>query len=325
MLIVRGHFIVGYDVNYYGEYDLLSRVPPNVQIIKDIRDVCSDDLDGFDAVIHLAALSNDPLGELAPGLTEDINLGATTKLAGLAKHKGVSRFIYASSQSMYGKADTAHELTEDEAGPYGVTSYARTKWDAEVQLKRLNDDGFVVVCLRPSTVFGASPNFRCDIVFNNLVASAYTTGKIEIKSDGTPWRPVVHVRDVSSAFIAALEAPAFLVAGESFNVGIPNGNYTVKMLAESAQHAVSGSVLTFTGEHGSDSRTYRISFGKILSTLSDYYQPQWNLDKGGKELVSFFREIGLNEKQFRGPEVNRLKAITKLLEEQRLLSDLRPR
>ena len=292
MLLAQGHEVIGFDTGYYDDCYLMPGATPTRQIIKDVRAVAAEDVAGVDSIIHLAALSNDPLGELKPGLTEDINLGGTLKLAELAKNAGVQRFIYSSSQSMYGVADTSHELSEDEAGPYGVTAYARTKWDAEVALKKMHSNDFVVVCMRPSTVFGASPNFRADIVYNSLVGSAFVTGKIEIKSDGTPWRPVVHVRDVSSSYIAALVAPAALVGGQSFNVGIPNGNFTVRDLAEAAQRAVPGSELTFTGEHGSDSRTYRVSFEKILTVLKDYYKPEWNLDNGGKELVAFFQESG---------------------------------
>jgi nucleoside-diphosphate-sugar epimerase len=177
--------------------------------------------------------------------------------------------------------------------------------------------------MRPSTVFGASPRLRCDIVFNNLVACAHTTGRIEIKSDGTPWRPVVHVRDVSRAFIAGLEAPSDLVARRSFNVGIPNGNYTVRDLAEAAQRAVPGSSLVFTGEHGKDARTYRVSFARILSTLQDYYKPEWDLDRGGRELTDFFRKIGLTEEKFRGRSCNRLQEINSLLSSGEISDDLR--
>ena len=156
------------------------------------------------------------------------------------------------------------ELDEDNSVKNAITSYARTKWEAEKALKLMQSDKFSVVCMRPSTVFGASPRLRCDIVFNNLVACAYTTGKIEIKSDGTPWRPVVHVRDTCSAYIAGIEAPRELIGGRSYNVGIPNGNFSVRDLAEAAQRAVPGSELIFTGEHGKDSRTYRVSFARIL-------------------------------------------------------------
>ena len=168
-----------------------------------------------------------------------------------------------------------------------------------------------------------SPRLRCDIVFNNLVACAYTTGKVEIKSDGTPWRPVVHVRDVSNAFIAALEAPSNLVNGQSFNVGIPNGNYTVRDLAEAAQRAVPGSTLLFTGEHGNDSRTYRVCFSRILNILKDYYKPEWDLDRGGAELIQFFTKINLTEKQFKGRLCNRLQEINSLISSNEINQDLR--
>ncbi len=319
----RGYDVVGYDVGYYAGNELSPVQDPSRQITKDTRDATEADLTGIDAVIHLAALSNDPLGELTPGITEEINLKGTLKLVECAKRAGVKRFIYASSQSMYGVADTSHELDEDEAGPFGVTAYARTKWDAEVALKKMHSDDFMVVCFRPSTVFGASPRLRCDIVFNNLVACVYTTGKVEVKSDGTPWRPVVHIRDVSQAFIAGLDAPRELVGGRSFNVGVPNGNYTIRDLAEAAQRSVPGSTLAFTGEHGKDSRTYRISFKRILSGLKDYYKPEWDLDRGGKELVDFFKKVDFTEEQFRGRMCNRLKQIQYLQEDKELDKDLR--
>ena len=164
---------------------------------------------------------------------------------------------------------------------------------------------------------------RCDIVFNNLVACAYTTGKIEIKSDGTPWRPVVHIRDVSNAYIAGLEAPLAIVSGQSFNVGIPNGNFTVRDLAEAAQRSVPGSNLVFTGEHGKDSRTYRVSFKKILTELKDYFKPEWNLDRGGKELVELFKKVNFKESHFRGRETIRLKQIDYLSSQGELNKDLR--
>lgn len=315
--------MVGYDIGFYEDNKLCAVNDPKVQIIKDIRDAAEVDFVEVDVVIHLAALSNDPLGELTPGITEEINLRGTLKLAECAKRAGVKRFIYASSQSMYGVADISHELNEDEAGPYGVTAYAKTKWDAEVGLKKMGSDDFSVVCFRPSTVFGASPRLRCDIVFNNLVACAYTTGSIEMKSDGTPWRPVVHVQDVSSAFIAGLEAPEKLVSGRSFNVGISNGNFTVRDLAEAAQRAVPGSKLTFTGEHSNDSRTYRISFKRILSELKDYYKPEWDLDRGGRELVDFFKQVNFTEEQFRGKKCNRLKQIQYLRGNGEIDKDLR--
>ena len=322
MLSEHSYDIVGFDTDYYRGTDLYSVERSYRKITRDIRSVSPEDVQGVEAVVHLAGLSNDPLGELAPNLTEDINLRGTLQLARLAREAGVKRFVYASSQSMYGISNTDDELDEDDSDKNPLTAYARTKWDAELQLKELVNENFTIVCFRPSTVFGASPRLRCDIVFNNLVACAYTTGKIEIKSDGTPWRPVVHVRDVSSAFLAGLEAPKELVAGRSFNVGIPDGNYTVRDLAEAAQKAVPGSTLTFTGEHGSDSRTYKISFKRILSELKDYYKPEWNLERGGRELVALFEKTGFTEDQFRGLTCNRLMSLNHIAQSNQINKDL---
>jgi nucleoside-diphosphate-sugar epimerase len=323
MLRERSYDVCGYDTGYYEDCMLYPVAMDYPRISRDIRDVRAEDLGGIDAVIHLAGLSNDPLGELLPGLTEEINFAATLKLAKLARAAGVKRFIYASSQSMYGVSNTDGELDEDDSEKNPVTSYAVTKWEAEQQLKTLTDKNFTVVSFRPSTVFGASPRLRCDIVFNNLVACAYTTGRIEIKSDGTPWRPVVHIRDVCDAFIAGLEAPSALVGGRSYNIGIPNGNFTVRDLAEAAQRSVPGSSLVFTGEHGSDSRTYRVSFKRILTELRDYYKPSWDLDRGGKELVDLFRKVGFTEQQFRGENTIRLAKLGALIESRKLDEKLR--
>lgn len=323
MLLESSYDIVGYDIDYYRGDDLYEANHFYDRITKDIRDITSMDVQGFDAVIHLAGLSNDPLGALDPRLTEEINYQGTLKLAHLAKKAGVARFIYSSSQSMYGISDATGELDEDNSQKNPITIYAKTKWQAELKLKELCDRNFTVVSFRPSTVFGSSPRLRCDIVYNNLVGCAYTTGKIEIKSDGTPWRPVVHVRDVSSAFIAGLEAPRELVAGQSFNVGIPDGNFTVRNLAEAAQAVVKGTTLIFTGEHGSDARTYRVSFKKILTVLKDYYKPEWDLIRGGKELVQLFKKINFTEEQFRGRMTNRLKQLEYLRQYGEINDELR--
>lgn len=323
LLQSKGHQVVGLDSGFF-EDCLLSPVSKNFkQITKDIRDVESVDLDGIDAVIHLAGLSNDPLGELVPGLTEEINFDGAMKLATLSKKASVKRFIYASSQSMFGVSDTDEELDEDRSNKNPVTAYAKTKWDAELQLNKMQSDSFLVCSFRPSTVFGMSPRLRCDVVFNNLVGCAYTTNKIEIKSDGTPWRPVVHIQDVCAAFIAGLDAPMELVAGRAFNVGIPNGNFTVRQLAEAAQRAVPGSQLVFTGEHGSDSRTYRVSFNRIMTDLKDYFKPSWDLDRGATELVNYFKEIDFTEKDFRGWKTTRLMQINRLCEQGNLDAKLR--
>ena len=246
MLIEKGYEVVGFDSGYFSD-NLLEKFDEDYQkITKDIRDIEIEDLDGVDGIIHLAGLSNDPLGEFSPMLTEDINYNGTMNLALKARDAGVSRFVYASSQSMYGVSNTTSELDEDDSKKNPVTAYAIAKWKAEQQLHSMSTNNFVVTSLRPSTVFGASPRLRCDIVFNNLVACAYTTGKIEIMSDGSPWRPVVHIKDVCSAFLSGIEAPSDIVSGRAFNVGIPNGNFTVKDIAEAAQRSVPGSELVFT-------------------------------------------------------------------------------
>ena len=322
ILLKKKYNVIGYDVGFFKE-NVIGFLKENYKVIqKDIRDLNENDLKNVDAIIHLAGLSNDPLGEFSPLLTEQINYEATKKIANLAKNCGVTRFVYASSQSMYGISNTSEELDEDNSIKNPVTAYAKAKWDAELYLNGLNTNDFIVTSFRPSTVFGVSNRLRCDVVFNNLVACAYTTGKIEIKSDGSPWRPVIHVRDVCSAFIAGLEAPPKLVAGKSFNVGIRNGNYTVKDLAEAAQKAVPGSELIFTGEH-SDPRTYKVSFQRILKTLSNHYKPEWDLDRGGKELVDFFKKIKFSESQFRGRSTTRLSQLLYLNENNQLDKSLR--
>jgi nucleoside-diphosphate-sugar epimerase len=313
----QGHEVIGLDNGYFKDC-LLSPVNNSLkQIYKDIRDIGINEVEGIDAVIHLAGLSNDPMGELIPGLTEEINFSGTMLLANLAKKSGVKRFIYASSQSMYGISDTDAELDEDLSNKNPVTAYAKTKWDAELRLKELDSESFMVCAFRPSTVFGVSPRLRCDIVFNNLVACAYTTNKIEIKSDGTPWRPVVHIRDVCAAFIAGINAPSKMLHGRAFNVGIPDGNFSVRHLAEAAQRAVPGSSLVFTGEHGQDSRTYRVSFNRILTELGDYFKPEWNLDRGALELVEYFKKIQFSEKDFRGWKTTRLMQLNRLKEQKK--------
>jgi len=313
LLRKRGYEVIGYDSGYFSENLLEEFDEDYIKITKDIRDISRGDIEGVEAIIHLAGLSNDPLGEFFPKLTDDINYNGTIHFAEIAKDIGISRFIYASSQSMYGVSNTSSELDEDDSEKKPVTAYAIAKWNAEQKLHGMINDDFVVTSFRPSTVFGASPRLRCDIVFNNLVACAYTTGKIEIMSDGTPWRPVVHIKDVCSAFIAGLEAPSSLISGRAFNVGVPNGNFTVRDIAEAAQRSVPGSELIFTGEH-IDPRSYRVSFKRILTELKDYYMPEWDLDMGGSELVEFFRRTQFTEEQFRGRETIRLQQLSFLKE-----------
>lgn len=310
VLVEKGYDVVGYDAGYYEDCYLVPAPQPlKKQIKKDIRDCTAEDFRGIDYVIHLAALSNDPLGDFDESFTYEINHKGTMRAAQCAKEAGVKRFAYASSQSVYGISDVSRTLDEEgEKNP--ITAYAKTKWLCECDLRALCSDDFVITYLRPATAYGASPNLRCDIVFNAFVAYAYTSKLIEIKSDGTPWRPMSHIRDISAAFAAVLEAPAELVKNQSFNVGTPDNNYTVKELAEAAQSAVPGCGLTFTGEH-TDPRSYRVSADKILTVLKDYYKPQWNIAKGGKELMEYYASIQFDRETFDSYKCNRLKCLKK--------------
>lgn len=309
-LTERGYRVTGYDTGYY-EDCYLKEAPQALQrqIRKDIRDCEAADFEGTDYVIHLAGLSNDPLGDFDESLTYEINYRAAVRLAECAKQAGVKRFVYASSQSVYGISDTSRAADEEsEKNP--ITAYAKTKWMCECELKKLCTDDFVISYLRPATAYGASPNLRCDIVFNAFVAYAYTGGLIEIKSDGTPWRPMSHILDISAAFASVLESPAELVKNQVFNVGTADNNYTVRELAAAAQSSVAGCELMFTGEH-TDPRSYRVSAEKILTVLKDYYKPQWNIEKGGRQLMDYYKEIQFDRNTFDSYKCNRLKCLKK--------------
>ena len=309
----KGHETFGFDTGFFEECLIANSINPHFQIRGDIRNIESKDLSDCDAIIHLAGLSNDPLGELNAELTEEINLEGTIRIANLAKKMGVSRFIFASSQSIYGIANTDVEIDEYDSNKAPVTEYAKTKWLAEQELVKLANDSFSVVAFRPSTVFGASPRLRCDIVYNNFLGCAFTSNRIEIKSDGTPWRPVVHVQDVAKAFISGLIAPKEIINGKAFNVGIKFGNFTVRDIADAAGSLIPSSEVVYTGSAKSDERTYKVSFKKIFEELGQFYQPSFNLKNGGEELVSFFRESNFSTKDFTGSKTNRLKRISELL------------
>lgn len=289
-----GHDVVGLDNGYFADCVLgpTPDDPPNLNV--DLRDVTVEQLRGFDAVIHLAALSNDPLGALAPELTFDINHHASVRLARLAKEAGVSRFLYASTCSVYGAAGDG--LVDEDAELHPITPYAISKVRVEADVAAMADDGFVPVFLRNATAFGYSPRLRADIVLNNLTGHAVLTGVVRVLSDGTPWRPLVHAIDIARAFEVCLEAPADVVSCRAYNVGSETNNLTVAQIADAVCATVPGAELLITGENGADPRSYRVDFSRARTELG--FEAIWTVPDGAAELYAGYTALGLTGHDF---------------------------
>jgi len=311
-LLAAGHEVVGLDTDLYAGCTYHGAAPPVPipAMAKDVRDVTAADLAGFEAVIHLAALSNDPVADLNPKITFDINHLASHRLAQLARQAGVRRFLFASSCSNYGAAGP--DLVDETGALNPVTAYGQSKVLAERDIGPLASGRFAPIFLRPATAYGVSPRLRLDVVLNNLVACAVTTGLITLQSDGSPWRPIVHIRDICAAFIAALGAPVDAIAGQAFNVGRTSQNYRVLDIADAVARTVPDCRLEFADGAGPDTRSYRVDFSKVANVLTGF-QPEWDVLRGARELYDSFRAAGLTAEDFSGTRYKRVGTLKGLL------------
>jgi len=317
-----GHDVVGLDVGWYDGCDFGPQPGGYEQRTGDVRDVTPADLEGFDAVVHLAAISNDPIGHLHPEATYDVNARGAVHMAKAAKAAGVSRFLFSSSCSLYGAAGDAPVAEDAAFNP--VTPYGESKVLAEQGISELADDAFSPSYLRNATAYGSSPRLRADIVVNNLTGTAFTRGEVRLQSDGSPWRPLVHVDDISHAFLAALEAPRDVVHDQAFNVGRDEDVVQIRTIAEQVSE-ITGAPVTFAAGAGPDTRNYQVDFGKIGSLLTAF-TPRWTVPDGIREIWGDAQERGLTADDFDGPRYVRLRAVQALADAGRLdLATLRMR
>lgn len=310
LLIDKGFNVIGFDAEYFGSVPRFKNFAYK-KITKDIRKIEKKDLDGIDAIIHLSALSNDPMGQIDPKITLAINYKASVKLAKLAKKNGVKRFIFSSSCSIYGIAKNGIVNERSKINP--LTAYAKSKILTEKALKELADSNFCVGIMRNSTVYGFSPKFRNDLVVNNLVTSALAFKEIKVLSDGTPWRPLIDVRDLSKIFIEFLNAKKEEINGRIFNIGFDKNNYRVKDVLNIIKKFLPECEVLYTGEHGADTRSYKVNFNKFHSTFPHISQ-EWSLEKSVKDLIVRLKKMKYNKKDFISGKYTRLIILKKLID-----------
>ena len=310
MLLKEGHDVVGLDIDLYERCTFTGKIPEIPTLKKDVRDVQEDDLFGFDAIIHLAGLSNDPLGDYRPEITEEINGNASIRFAKLSKKAGIQRFLFASSCSNYGAAGS--DFLDENADFNPVTPYGVSKVKVELALQKIANEKFSPVYIRASTAYGMSPRIRFDLVVNNLTAWAFTTGQVYLKSDGSPWRPIVHVEDICRAYIAALHAPRELVHNQAFNVGTTTENYQIHEIADIVKDVVPNCRIEFAPDAGPDKRCYRVDCNNIAKKLRDF-KPQWTARRGVEQLFEAYKSVGLSLEEFEGPKYKRIAHIKKLV------------
>ncbi|HEY9779393.1 MAG TPA: SDR family oxidoreductase [Leptolyngbyaceae cyanobacterium] len=318
LLMQRGHEVIGVDTGFYKVGWLYHGTEVTALTLnKDIRHITAEDLQGVEAIVHMAELSNDPTGQLSPNITYDINHKGSVRLASLAKAAGIRRFVYMSSCSVYGVATEGDVTEETPVNPQ--TAYAECKTLVERDLQAMADDSFSPTFLRNATAFGASPRMRFDIVLNNLAGLAWTTKEIKMTSDGTPWRPLVHALDICKAIVCSVEAPRDIVHNQIFNVGDTSNNYQVREIAEIVAQIFTGCQLSF-GQNGSDNRSYRVSFDKINKTLPGF-KCEWDAVRGAQQLFDLFTQIDMTEETFLFRGFTRLKQLEYLLRTQQIDRD----